>query len=230
MNPRFIRMREGFLLLLWGNGAHQERLTVKKAAIMVTAVVLTIGLVGFQGQATTHDAHAIGCPTYTTSGNGDTFNVQITGKDLSCPSTYSSSGIIHYALSTASGANPYTVVLSNCAGSICPPTNIKVLGWDIVGDRCGGSKPACPATGPWTFTIDATGQLSKTCDTAPAKIAGNGGQPVLILEAGTGGVCSPALGVPEFPLGTTVLMGVAMLGVLLMRSWRRETGLSVQPT
>jgi len=52
---------------------------------------------------------AASCPVNTTSGDGDTFNVQITGLDLSCPTTFSMSGITHYLLSTGSGKNPYTV-------------------------------------------------------------------------------------------------------------------------
>jgi len=204
---------------------------VKKVATLVAALILTVGLTGFHGQLSTPKAYAIGCPVYSTSGDGDTFNVQITGKDLSCPSTYSSSGMVHFVLSTAPGANPYTVVLSKCAGSICPPTNIKVVGWDPVGDRCGGSRPACSSTGPWTFTIDATVQIGKACDTAPAKIAGNPGQPILILEGGVGGVClSPPRGVPEFPLGTTMLFGAAMLGLMLLQSRRRESGVPIGPT
>jgi len=151
-------------------------------------------------------AYALACPTNPTSGNGDTFNVVITGANGSCPPTYSSAGTTHYALSTATAANPYTIVLSSCAGSNCPPTNIKILGWDTVGDRCGGSKPACSATGPWTFTIDATVQASKACDTAPVKVTGDSGQPVLILEAGVGGVC----GSPPTPSISTLLSSLTI--------------------
>ncbi len=161
---------------------------------------------------------AASCPVNTTSGDGDTFNVQITGLDLSCPTTFSMSGITHYLLSTGSGKNPYTVTLSSCSGSRCPPTNIKVLGWDTVGDRCGGSKPACAALpGPWTFPVDATAQAGKACDTAPVKIRGNPGQPVLILEAGVGADCTSVSTVPEFPLGLFALFAFALPAVLLVR-------------
>lgn len=166
-------------------------------------------------------AQALACPVNSTSGNGDTFNVVITGKDGSCPSTYSNSGITHYALSTGAAQNPYTVVLSNCVGTNCPPTNIKVLGWDTVGDRCGGSKPACSSTGPWTFTIDATVQAGKGCDTAPVKVTGNGGQPVLILEAGTGDVCTGTTshGAPEFPYGMALLLAMSLPILMVLRRY-----------
>ena len=87
-----------------------------------------------------------------------------------------------------------------------------------MGDRCGGSKPACAALpGPWTFPVDATAQAGKACDTAPVKIRGNPGQPVLILEAGVGADCTSVSTVPEFPLGLFALFAFALPAVLLVR-------------
>jgi hypothetical protein len=203
---------------------------MKVVPVPVLVALLVAGLAWSGGHGPAQQAYASGCPVDVTTGNGDSFMVVITAADSTCPSTYSSSGITHYALSTLPAKNPYTVALSSCSGSNCPPTNIKVLGWDGVGDRCGGSKPPCSSTGPWTFTIDATVQRLNPCDTAPAKVTGNGGQPVLILEAGVGGVCStPLRSVPEFPLGITIVLGVAMLAVILVRSRMTGSGISAQP-
>lgn len=178
---------------------------------------------------------AASCPTNTTSGNGDTFSVVVTGDDGSCPTTYSQSGITHYILSTGGMHNPYTITLSNCSGSNCPPTEIIIQGWAGNQVVCGGAKPACSSNGPWTFSVDASVQADHSCDTAPVKVTGTSGQPVLILEAGVGGSCDPTTttttstttdtttttptGVPEFPAfgGYLLLLGVAVPLILLMR-------------
>ncbi len=184
---------------------------------------------------------AVSCPTNTTSGNGDTFNVVVTGADGSCPTTYSQSGLTHYLLSTGAAQNPYIVTLSSCSGSNCPPTEIIIQGWAGNEVACGGIQPACSSTGPWTFTVDASVQSGQSCDTAPVKVTGTSGQPVLILEAGVGGDCggtststsstttSPTTstqttttkptGVPEFPAfgGYLLLLGVTVPLILLMR-------------
>jgi hypothetical protein len=161
------------------------------------------------------------CPSYTTSGNGDTFTVEVTGADGSCPPVYSSSSIIHYVLSTSSAQNPYMITLSDCHGTNCPPTEIIVQGWAGNLVVCGGTEPACSSSGPWTFQVDATVQADKACDTAPVKVTGTGGQPVLILEAGVGDVCSsPPVGVPQFPLGMAALALATLPLLLLIRRFR----------
>lgn len=159
------------------------------------------------------------CPIYSTSGNGDTFNVMIVGADNSCPPIYSNSATIHYALLTGLNENPYTVTLSGCSGTVCPPTEIILTGWANNQIVCGGSKPACSQNGPWTFNVNATVQAGQVCNTAPVKIAGTSGQPVLILEAGQGGDCisPPTGGVPEFPTGSIALIAVLPMLFLLRK-------------
>lgn len=157
----------------------------------MTLLLLTMSLLaGIALVSTLPVAHAITCPTNTTSGAGVTLDVRVTGADGSCPSSYSNSPIIHYALSTGGTQNPYSIVLSNCVGDNCPPTEIIIQGWANNQVVCGGAQPACSSTGPWTFQLDATVQAGQSCDTAPVKIFGHKGQPIGIMEAGTGDVCS----------------------------------------
>jgi hypothetical protein len=111
----------------------------------------------------------------------------VTGNDGSCPSVYSSSHIIHYVLSTGLAQNPYTITLSSCSGSNCPPTEIIVRGWAGNEIVCGGTgTQSCSTSGPWIFNVDATVQASKERKTAPVKVTGSTSsreETVLILEA-----------------------------------------------
>ena len=174
--------------MLWRHGfAYQFSL---KKSISVYFTVLTLFAILILSFASLPPSHAASCPSNTTSGNGDTFNVVVTGADGSCPPTYSSSGLTHYALSSGAAQNPYTIALSSCSGTNCPPTEIIIQGWGSNEVVCGGGQPACSSTGPWTFNVDATVQSGKACDTAPVKVTGTAGQPDLILEAGVGGVCA----------------------------------------
>jgi hypothetical protein len=196
-------------------------------ALAGLAIPLTIGMVS--------PVHAVACPVYSSSFNSGTIDVQITAADGTCPGTYSNSPTIHYALSTGTSENPYTVVLSNCVGADCPPTEIIVQGWAGNQIVCGGTAPACSSSGPWSFLLDATVQASSTCNTAPVKINGQSGSPVTILEAGVGGDCTstttttstsstggcPPSGcpppVPEFPVGLLPLLLLAIPLLVLIR-------------
>lgn len=182
------------------------------------------------------------CPTHTSTFNGgsDSIKVKITGADGSCPTTYSSSGTIHYVLSTGSAQNPCTVVLSNCSGPACPPSQLWIGGWGP-----GKVGPSFP-TLPYSFTLDATVQKGKECDTAPLKIDGTSGAPAVILEAGVGGDCGSTTTtttstsaitsttttttkttttsttttpptVPEFPVGLLPILLVAIPLLVLIR-------------
>ncbi|MCL5067935.1 MAG: hypothetical protein M1368_06250 [Thaumarchaeota archaeon] len=184
---------------------------------------------------------AVGCPTYTTSStNGYTFTVQVTGADGSCPSTYSSAGMIHYVLSTSSSANPYTVTLSNCIATspaTCPPAKVTYQGWTLPGVTtvCSGD---CGST--ITFTVDATVQAAQACNTLNVKASDDAGLPggvALILEAGVGGDCSGSSttttttttsttpGVPEFgaPLGMLLAIAIIAPMLLLVRKFSLST-------
>jgi hypothetical protein len=201
--------------------------------MFVTGMIVVGFYVMFVGVS---PVHAVTCPTLSTSGNGDTFSVVVTGADGSCPSTYSNSGITHYLLSTDSGQNPYTVTLSDCSGSNCPPTEIIIQGWAGNQIACGPlPNTPCSSSGPWMFNIDATVQAGESCDTAPVKVTGTSGQPVLILEAGTGGDCSGQTtsittitsststeSVPQFSSGALPLLALVALLLplmLLARKW-----------
>jgi hypothetical protein len=149
----------------------------------------------------------------------------VTGYDGSCPSVYSSSHIIHYVLSTGLAQNPYTIALSSCSGSNCPPTEIIVRGWAGNEIVCGGTgTQSCSTSGPWIFNVDATVQASKERKTAPVKVTGSTSsreETVLILEAGVGGVCSsPPVGVPQFPLGMAAVALLTLPILLLIRRFR----------
>jgi hypothetical protein len=75
---------------------------------------------------------------------------------------------------------------------------------------------------PFSFKLDATveSNVSGCDDTAPLKLAGNAGAPILIIEGGSG--CVPHLfppppTVPEFPMGITLLFALAIPLLVLMK-------------
>ena len=142
-------------------------------------------------------AGAVTCPTTTDTVHGVTYSVTIQGADGSCPTTYAdSSHLVHYVLSTGAAQNPYTVKISASGCVNCPPIQVYARGWADGTIFCGSPSPACVNSGPWTGSINAQVQAGKTCDTAPVFVKFSGTKPpqsnMLILEAGTGGVCGSA--------------------------------------
>jgi len=138
---------------------------------------------------------AASCASTTDTVHSVTYTITVQGADGSCPSTYAdSSHLVHYVLSTSPSQNPYTVSIStnSCAG--CPPLKVYANGWAQGTTFCGSPAPACADSGPWSGTINAGVQNGKTCDTAPVFVQFSSNvhpskMNMLILEAGTGGVC-----------------------------------------
>ncbi len=208
--------------------------------------LLLLVIVGLLALPAVPLSSAVACPTYTTShATGYTFTVQVTGADGSCPSTYSSSGTIHYVLSTSASANPYTIVLTGCIPGVsesCPPSDVTYQGWTLSGITtvCSDATTACTST--ITFTVDATVQTDEPCNTLNVKA---GGDVILILEAGTGGDCSGTStstttttttsttttsstvpGVPQFGASFGMLLVIALVApmLLLLRKFSLSAG------
>ena len=175
---------------------------------------------------------AITCSGYTVTYNGNTYNLSVTPASTgSCPIQYSSSGILHLALSAV--VYNVNIMATTCGGisqSSCGLKDIEIQGWAPVYPTgasydyiCGGPSPSPSCTGnSWSGTLDATVQVSSSCDTAPLKFDGPSGQPSTILEAGVGGVC---LGAPEFGLSAAgpLLLAALLFPVLVLFKRRSVT-------
>src|SRR4029077_16454864 len=86
----------------------------------------------------------VSCPSpqpYPIAFNGFTYTVTVNPAAGSCPIPYSSSTVLHLALSTSKSQNPYTITIfppSPFTGTCCP-NNIIILGWGNVA-ICGTSQ------------------------------------------------------------------------------------------